>query len=415
MSAIDQIKKAKEASRLMVRVDDATNRKVLLDLADRSEKSIDELLAANRLDLKKMASADPRFDRLMLTTERISGIAADLRKIASLASPVGEILEQRKMPNGLELKKVRVALGVVGVIYEARPNVTFDVFALCFRTGNVAVLKGGQDAENSNRAIVQLIGKSLETYQVNPDVVQLLPSEREAADTLMNAVGLVDVLIPRGSQNLIDSVRNNAKVPVIETGAGVVHTYFDAAADLEIGKRVIFNAKTRRVSVCNALDCLVIHSSRLTDLPKLVLPMADRSVMILADERALAVLGDFYPASLLQPATGESFGKEHLDYKLTVKTVDNIDEALDHIACYSTRHSEAIITTSAVSIERFCNEVDAAAVYVNTSTAFTDGAQFGMGAEIGISTQKLHARGPMALPELTTYKWLVVSDGLTRP
>lgn len=415
MSAIDQIKKAREASRFMVRIDDATNRKVLLDLADRSENNTDELLTANRLDLQKMADTDPRFDRLLLTAERIAAIAADLRKVASLASPVGQILEQRKMPNGLELKKVRVALGVVGVIYEARPNVTFDVFALCFRTGNVSVLKGGQDAENSNRAIIQLIGQSLAAYQVNPEVVQLLPSEREAADTLMNAVGLVDVLIPRGSQNLIDSVRNNAKVPVIETGAGVVHTYFDAAADLEIGRRVIFNAKTRRVSVCNALDCLVIHSSRLADLPQLVLPMADRSVMILADERAMAVLHDVYPAALLQPATGESFGKEHLDYKLTVKTVDTLDEALDHIACYSTRHSEAIITTSAVSMERFCNEVDAAAVYVNTSTAFTDGAQFGMGAEIGISTQKLHARGPMSLPELTSYKWLVASNGLTRP
>lgn len=415
MTAIDQIKKASEASRLMVRVDDATNRKVLLNLAIRTEASIETLLCANRLDLQKMEKTDPRYDRLMLTAERISAIAADLRNVATMESPIGEILEERKMPNGLQLKKVRVALGVVGVIYEARPNVTFDVFALCFRTGNVAILKGGQDAFNSNKAITSLIHESLFACEVSPEVMQLLPAEREAANDLMNAVGYVDVLIPRGSQGLIDSVRSNSKVPVIETGAGVVHTYFDETADLEIGKKVVFNAKTRRVSVCNALDCLIINSSRLRDLFALVSPMVEKDVIIEADERANKALTGNYPERLLKSATAESFGKEHLAYKLTIKTVDNLDQALEHIARYSTKHSEAIITTSEEARNRFYKEVDAAAVYANTSTAFTDGAQFGMGAEIGISTQKLHARGPMALPELTSYKWLIESDGLTRP
>lgn len=415
MSTLSQIVKARESAQLMVRVDNEANRKVLLDLADKAEQSILELLKANKLDLDKMPACDPRFDRLKLTEDRIKGIASDLRNVANMNSPIGDVLEQRSMPNGLELKKVRVALGVVGVIYEARPNVTFDVFALCFRTGNVAVLKGGQDAWNSNCAITKLIHECLVSNGISPEVVQLLPPEREAATVLMEAVGLVDVLIPRGSQGLINSVRDNSKVPVIETGAGVVHTYFDESADLELGKKVIYNAKTRRVSVCNALECLVIHSSRLNDLAALVAPMADKSVLILADNNAFEVLNGSYPDNLLQPASSDAFGKEHLDYKLSVKTVDNMDEALAHIAKYSTKHSEAIITTSQTNKDRFFKEVDAAAVYANTSTAFTDGAQFGMGAEIGISTQKLHARGPMALPELTSYKWLIDSDGLTRP
>jgi glutamate-5-semialdehyde dehydrogenase len=415
MTAISQIVKAREAAQLMVRVDNDTNRKVLLELASLAEASIDALLEANKLDLDRMPKSDPRYDRLMLTPDRIKAIAGDLRNVANMDSPIDEILEQRDMPSGLKLQKIRVALGVVGVIYEARPNVTFDVFALCFRTGNVSVLKGGQDAWNSNQAIKGLIHKCLEKHGVSTEVLQLLPPEREAATTLMEAVGFVDVLIPRGSQGLINSVRDNSKVPVIETGAGVVHTYFDETADLEVGKKVIFNAKTRRVSVCNALECLIVNSNRLPELAALISDMADKDVVIEADEKAFKVLDGKYPAALLHPATNESFGKEHLDYKLSVKTVDNLDEALSHIARYSTRHSEAIITTNPAAKARFFKEVDAAAVYANTSTAFTDGAQFGMGAEIGISTQKLHARGPMALPELTSYKWLIDSDGITRP
>lgn len=414
MITVSQLQKTREASQLMVQVNNDTNSKVLLDLASIAEANIDKLLKANKLDLDKMPEDDPRYDRLKLTDERIHAIANDLRNVANMNSPIGEILEQRKMKSGLSLKKVRVALGVVGVIYEARPNVTFDVFALCFRTGNVSVLKGGQDAWNSNQAINSLIQECLEANNISPEVIQLLPPQREAATELMNAVQYVDVLIPRGSQGLINSVRDNSKVPVIETGAGVVHTYFDETADLSSGSKVIYNAKTRRVSVCNALECLIVHSSRLSELSRLVGDMADKSVIIEADNRSYDVLKNNYPNDLLKPSSEESYGKEHLDYKLSVKTVDNMDEALAHIAQYSTKHSEAILTTDENNKTRFFNEVDAAAVYANTSTAYTDGAQFGMGAEIGISTQKLHARGPMALPELTSYKWLIESDGLTR-
>jgi len=415
MTTGEQLIKARNATRLLVRVDEECNRRVLLDLADRAEKRSGHLLTANRLDLERMPTTDPRYDRLMLTADRIKAITGDLRNVASMKSPIGEVLEERTMPNGLHLKKIRVALGVVGVIYEARPNVTFDVFALCFRTGNVSVLKGGQDATHSNEAITALIHESLVACGISPDVVQLLPAQREAAAELMNAVGLVDVLIPRGSQGLIDSVRNGSKVPVIETGAGVCHAYFDADGDLELGRKVLFNAKTRRVSVCNALECLIVNSSRLSDLYDLLAPMADKSVVLEADERSHNALAGRYTDGLLLPASEESFGKEHLDYRLSIKTVDCLDEAMEHIARYGTRHSEAIISDNRQTSSRFCNEVDAAAVYVNTSTAFTDGAQFGMGAEIGISTQKLHARGPMALPELTSYKWLIDSKGLTRP
>jgi glutamate-5-semialdehyde dehydrogenase len=415
MSAIEQIRKAKEATPLMVRIGSDTNRDILLDLADRAERSIDLLLEANKLDLDRMSTDNPRYDRLMLTSDRIKAIAGDLRNVAGMETPVGGILEERTMPNGLHLKKIRVPLGVVGVIYEARPNVTFDVFALCFRTGNVAVLKGGQDAAHSNQAITGLIHESLAAHQVSPEVMQLLPPEREAATELMNAVGSIDILIPRGSQGLIDSVRSHSKVPVIETGAGVCHTYFDASGDLALGRKVIDNAKTRRVSVCNALECLIINSARLPDLFDLVELLIAKRVVLEADERSFNALSGRYPDPLLQPATEKSFGREHLDYRLSVKTVDDLSGAMTHIARYGTRHSEAIITTSEEAKSRFQKEVDAAAVYVNTSTAFTDGGQFGMGAEIGISTQKLHARGPMALPELTSYKWLIDSNGLTRP
>lgn len=415
MLAEAQIVKARDAVSTMIQLDNEVINKVLLDLADRACANIPDLLRSNKLDLDQMPKEDPRYDRLMLTEDRIKTIAADLRNVASLNSPLGDVLEERTMPNGLKLKKLRVPMGVVGVIYEARPNVTFDVFALCFKSGNVSVLKGGQDAWNSNQAIVRLIKASLEAFNISEEVVQLLPPERDAATSLMNAVGCVDLLIPRGSQGLINSVRDNSKVPVIETGAGVVHTYFDATGDKELGRKVIFNAKTRRVSVCNALECLIIDESRLGDLPYLVEPMAEKDVRIDADAPSYAALKGHYPATLLREAGEEAFGKEHLDYVLSVKTAASMDEALKHIAKYSTRHSEGIITTSEANKQRFFREVDAAAVYANTSTAFTDGAQFGMGAEIGISTQKLHARGPMALPELTSYKWLVESEGLTRP
>lgn len=412
---IQQLNNAKAAARKMVNLGSEISSKVLNSLADALVAATDEIIAANRLDLALMPETDPRHDRLMLTPDRIEAIASDVRSVARLPMPVGETLEERKLENGLKLKKIRVPLGVVGVIYEARPNVTIDVFALAVRSANVAVLKGGSDAVSSNQKLVEIIHRVLAHHQLDTNIVQLLPTHREAAELLMNAVNQVDVLIPRGSQNLINAVRQQAKVPVIETGAGIVHTYFDETADLQMGKRIIENAKTRRVSVCNALDCLIIHQDRLSDLATLAIPLQTKGVEIFADEKAYEALSKTYPAEKLHHASIHDYGREFLSLKMSVKTVTSLDEALDHIYRYSSRHSEAIISQDKTNIERFLNEVDAAAVYVNTSTAFTDGAQFGLGAEIGISTQKLHARGPMALRELTSYKWQITGNGQIRP
>jgi len=389
-------------------------KQVLHDLAETAIAQTEYLLEENKKDLDRMHPADPKYDRLKLTESRISDIANDISAIAKLKSPLGEVLSADTRPNGLQISKVRVPLGIVGVIYEARPNVTFDVFALCFKTGNICILKGGSDADFSNRAIISVIHKILQKHHIDTNTVTLLPVEREATEALLNAIGYIDVLIPRGSQSLINYVRNNSKVPVIETGAGIVHTYFDESGDLETGAAIIANAKTRRVSVCNALDCLIIHSSRLADLQKIAEPLAEKQVELFADDKAYAVLNGHYPAALLNKAQAEHFGTEFLSMKLAVKTVDSLTEALGHIAQYSSKHSEAIISENAAHIETFLNTVDAAAVYANASTAFTDGAQFGLGAKIGISTQKLHARGPMGLEELTSYKWIVKGQGQTR-
>lgn len=405
---------AQQASRLLPRLSQAGINAVLLDLADEAEGATSVLLAANELDLARMDKADPKYDRLQLTPERIAGIAKELRNVASLESPLGYTLDKRDMPNGLHIERVSVPLGVVGVIYEARPNVTFDVFALCFKTGNAVVLKGGSDADASNKAIMQVIYKVLDKHNITRDAAILLPPEREAATALMEAVGYVDVLIPRGSQGLIDSVRRNSRVPVIETGAGIVHTYADESADITITANIVANAKTRRVSVCNALDCLIVHNTLLHQLHNIAAPLATKEVTIYADKPAYRALENNYPAALLKPASDEHYGTEFLSLQMAVKTVNSLDDALAHIAQYSSRHSEAIISNNNEHIERFLNEVDAAAVYANTSTAFTDGAQFGLGAEIGISTQKLHARGPMGLAALTSYKWLVRGAGQVR-
>lgn len=388
---------------------------VLEDLAQAALANTDILLQENQKDLDRMDPTNPNYDRLKLTAVRIQDIAKDIVNVAKLENPLGTILSEKTMPNGLEISKVTVPLGVVGVIYEARPNVTFDVFALCFKTGNICILKGGSDAAFSNKAIINVIHEVLNKHDIDVNVAILLPKEREAAEALMQAVGYVDVIIPRGSQGLIDSVRKNSKVPVIETGAGIVHTYFDESADLKIGTNIIFNSKTRRVSVCNALDCALIHSARLNDLRELTRPLGEAGVEIFADERAFDALKGDYPVELLHKAGPEHFGTEFLSMKMAVKTVDSFEAALDHIANNSSKHSEAIITENKDNMETFLNRVDAAAVYVNASTAFTDGAQFGLGAEIGISTQKLHARGPMALQELTSYKWLVRGTGQVRP
>jgi len=407
-------KSAQKASRSLAILSTEKINSILNDVADAAIEETEILLAENEKDLARMSTDDPKYDRLKLTEKRIKDIAADIRNVASLNSPLNKILSEKELPNGLSLKKVSVPLGVVGVIYEARPNVTFDVFSLCLKTGNVAILKGGSDASFSNEAIISVIHKVLVKHNVDPAVATLLPPDRKATEALLTAIDYVDVIIPRGSQQLINFVRQNAKVPVIETGAGIVHVYFDETGDLEKGKAIINNSKTRRVSVCNALDCVLINKNRLSDLVELTKPLIDSNVEIFADKQSLEVLQGNYPANLLSEASEEHFGTEFLDYKMAVKTVSDLDEALDHIANYSSKHSEAIVSETEENVEKFLNAVDAAAVYANASTAFTDGAQFGLGAEIGISTQKLHARGPMALEELTSYKWLVKGNGQIR-
>lgn len=408
------LQKLKQTAPILLTLNDEQRSNVLLTLATLLEENISAIITRNQLDLQKMANSDPRYDRLQLTQERISALANDLRKVATLDSPLGKKLTEKTLANGLHLVKQSVPLGVVAVIYEARPNVTIDVFSLCFKSGNAVVLKGGSDAWESNQILVQLIQQSLIQHQINPDIVYLMPPEREAVYELLNAVGLVDVCIPRGSQGLIEFVRTNAKIPVIETGAGIVHTYFDNSGNAQIASQIIDNAKTRRVSVCNALDCLLIAKERLADIAQLVSPLAKKNVIIYADNESYHALEQVYPAELLQHSTPESYGCEFLDYKLAIKVVDGVDDAIAHIQKFTSGHSEAIIAEDENAIAKFINLIDAAVVYVNASTAFTDGGEFGMGAEIGISTQKLHARGPMALPELTSYKWIVTGNGQIR-
>lgn len=402
----------RDASKTLVGLDDAKVREVLLAVADEAEKQTDYILSENQKDLDKMDKSNPMYDRLMLTKDRIAGIASDIRNVAGLPSPLGKVLKDIERPNGLKLKRISVPFGVIGVIYEARPNVSFDVFSICFKSGNACVLKGGSDAHCSNTAIVNVIHSVLRRMNVNESVVALLPAGRESTGELLNAIGYVDMIIPRGSSGLINFVREHAKIPVIETGAGVCHIYFDESGDLKIGQDAVFNGKTRRVSVCNSLDCLIINEKRLQDLPAICERMAEKNVIIYADQPSYDALKGKYP--YLEPATADSYGTEFLDYKMSIKTVKNLDEALEHIAKYSSKHSEAIISKDEASIEKFDRMVDAACVYTNTSTAWTDGAQFGLGAEIGISTQKMHARGPMALEELTTYKWIIKGNGQVR-
>ena len=408
-------RRAREAARALNRTASERIDRLLLALADAVEAGTEELLAANARDRSRMNPADPAYDRLLLDRGRLLGIAADLRNVAALPSPLGRILDRTVRPNGMEIRKVSVPFGVVGVIYEARPNVGFDVFALCVKSGNACILKGGSDARDSNAAIAALIRRTLAAHGFDENTLALLPPTHEATAALLGATGLVDLIIPRGGRGLIDFVRDHARVPVIETGAGVCHAYFDRSGDTEKGAAIVLNAKTRRVSVCNALDTLVVHRDRLTDLPRLCRPLAEKGVELQADEAARTALHGNYPAALLRAADTASFGTEFLSLRLSIRTVASLDEALAHIARYSSQHSETIIAEDAEAIRTFQREVDAACVYANVSTAFTDGAQFGMGAEIGISTQKLHARGPMALRELTSYKYLIAGDGQTRP
>jgi glutamate-5-semialdehyde dehydrogenase len=400
-----------KSSRRLTGITDSSVNAILEDLATLAVREAAFLVEENKKDLERMEISNPMYDRLLLTEARIKGIAAEIRQVMELPSPLLHVLEEKNLENGLQLRKMTVPLGVIGIIYEARPNVTFDVFTLALKSGNGLVLKGGSDADFSNRAILSLIHKVLEKHGLPVLAFQLLPPDRAATKALLEAVGFVDVIIPRGSQGLINFVRENAKVPVIETGAGIVHTFVDESADLEKAKKIIHNAKTRRPSVCNSLDCLIIHEELLDELAELVHPLMLDNVKIFADDKAFAHLQRH---ELIQKADESHFGIEFLSLKMSIKTVKNLDEALEHIAAYSSKHSEAIVSETPENIERFLLEVDAAAVYANASTAFTDGNQFGLGAEIGISTQKLHARGPMALRELTSYKWVVKGNGQIR-
>lgn len=405
---------AKKAAAELASADDGKTSGMLLSLADGIGKNQDALLEANRADLAKMPEDNPMYDRLKLDSRRLEGIAADMRNVAGLPCPAGRILSETVRPNGMKIQKVSVPFGVVGIIYEARPNVSFDVFSLCVKSGNACILKGGSDAFCTNSAIVELIRSVLRDCGFDENTVTLMPAGHDSTAALLEAAGDVDLVIPRGSKRLIDFVRQNARVPVIETGAGICHTYFDRDGDLDNGAAIVTNAKTRRVSVCNALDCLIVHKDRLFDLPGLCSGVKDHDVVIYADEAAYAALEGNYPAELLLHADEDSFGTEFLSYRMAVRTVDSLDEALEHISRYSSKHSECIVTENKETADRFLREVDAACVYANVSTAFTDGAQFGFGAEIGISTQKLHARGPMALPELNTYKYVITGDGQIR-
>jgi len=413
MQLKETFERVKRASKTLAQLTDQQRTDILQAVANAIIENKERILQANAQDLAKMDRENPLYDRLQLTDSRLEGIAGDMRNVATLPSPLGHVTKQKTLANGLRLCRVSVPFGVIGMIYEARPNVTFDVFSLCFKSGNACVLKGGKDADCSNREEVALIHEVLERFGVNPDVVTLLPATHEATGEMLNAVGYVDLCIPRGGRKLIDFVRDTARIPVIETGAGVVNTYFDKDGDLEMGRAIVNNAKTRRVSVCNALDCLLVHQERLADLASLVEPLAEKHVIIYADGRAHEVLSGKYP--YLEPATDDSFGTEFMDYKLAIKTVGSLDEALAHIDEYGSGHSEAIVTMNEETARRFQAHVDAACVYWNAPTSFTDGAQFGLGAEIGISTQKLGPRGPMALEEITTYKWLIEGEGQTRP
>lgn len=405
------LKATRNAAREVASLSSGQVNDVLEAIAGRLLESTDTILAANTADLARIDPADPKADRLRLSPQRIADIAAGIRDVVALPSPLDRIISTVKRPNGMVINKISVPFGVIGVIYESRPNVTFDVFALCLKAGSACVLKGGHEAAHTSRAAVSIIKEELEKASITPDAVTLLEGH-EATDELLGARGIVDLIIPRGSRRLIDYVRDNSRIPVIETGAGVCHTYYHSSGDIATCRDIVFNAKTRRVSVCNALDCLIIDRSRLHTLPAICFPLADKGVEIHADDEAYEALDGAYP--MLVHASGDDFGREWLDYKMTIKTVEDIEEALLYIEANGSHHSECIVAENAEAREKFLRHVDAACVYANVSTAFTDGGQFGMGAEIGISTQKLHARGPMALPELTTYKYIVTGSGQTR-
>lgn len=408
------LQKTQQASAAVRRLSDAQRSDLLNNLAAIVEQSKVLIMSENQKDLDLMDKADPKYDRLLLNESRIQDLANSLREVVLLPDPTGEILIERNLENGLNIKKMAVPMGVVGVIYESRPNVTIDVASLCLRSGNACVLKGGKEAIFSNTCLVGLIHQVLAKFGVADEAVLLLPTDRKFTEELLKATRYVDIIIPRGSDSLIQYVRQNSLIPTIETGAGVVHTYVETSADLTKAKEIIVNARVSRPSVCNSLDCAIIDEAIIEKfLPMLVEDFKKWKVEVYADEASFAVL-EKIGYEKLQKAQEEDFGKEWLDFKISIKTVANLDEALSHIQAFSSRHSEAILTQNQAFAYRFLAEVDAAAVYHNASTRFTDGGQFGLGAEIGISTQKLHARGPFALEKLVTEKWVILGDGQVR-
>ena len=414
MGLTDTFKRVKEASKMLATISDEKRNDILLAVADSIENNIPQLIAENALDLARMNKDDSMYDRLQLNETRLHDIATDMRHVSTLPSPLGRILKEKMLDNGLHLRRISVPFGVIGMIYEARPNVTFDVFSLCFKSGNACILKGGKDADESNKAAIKIIHQVLRKFNINTAIVELLPATHEATAEMLTAVGYIDLCIPRGSKRLINFVRDTAKIPVIETGAGVVHCYFDESGDVDIAKDIINNAKCRRCSVCNTLDTLIINSNRLNDLPEICSKLAENKVLIHADERAFNALIGHYPESLLKKITQDIWDTEWLSMQMGIKTVDSLDEAIQHISKYGSGHSECIISEDTEAQHKFQTLVDAACVYINVPTSFTDGSQFGLGAEIGISTQKLGARGPMALEEITTYKWIIEGHGQIR-
>ena len=394
------------------RASDEQIKNTLFSLAHLLEQNMQQLLQANAKDLAKQEPNNPRNDRLLLNEQRTLNIANSIRNISKLPNPCGKVLEQRTLQNGLLLEKISVPLGVVGAIYESRPNVTFDIAALCLRSQNACLLKGSSEAEQSNLVAVNIIKQALKENNIDADCVTLLPSEREAVQELFTATKYVDVIIPRGSDSLIQYVRTNSLVPVIETGAGVCHVYVEKDANINKALNIVVNAKVSRPSVCNAVDTILVDKQIASPFLKEIQPLFDKySVEIFADEDAFNLLNGYTNLNKAEP---QDFGREFLSLKCAIKVVDNIDEALAHIQQYSTKHSEAIVSENKDQCERFLQEVDAAAVYSNASTRFTDGEEFGLGAEIGISTQKLHARGPFALEKLITEKWVIRGDGQVR-
>jgi glutamate-5-semialdehyde dehydrogenase len=387
---------------------------LILRLAELLLENQDTILRENQLDLEHMDDADPKKDRLLLNPARLAGIAQSMREVAALPSPAGQILSERTLPNGILLRKIAVPLGVVGVIYESRPNVTLDVSALCLRSGNAVALRGGSEAWHSNQALVQVIHQALREFKIPKAAVTLLPTAREFVPELLTATRYVDIIIPRGSESLIKFVRQNATVPTIETGAGVCHTYIHTEADLEKAKNIVVNAKVTRPSVCNSLDTIVVDKVVAASfLPMLKADFEHWKVEVFADETAFGIL-ESAGLERLRHAEPEDFGREFLDFKCSVKVVDGLEAALEHIQKHSSRHSEAIVSENEAACAHFIEQVDAAAVYANVSTRFTDGGEFGLGAEIGISTQKLHARGPFALEKLVTEKWVGIGNGQVR-